>query len=160
MNNFSSAEKIADYIVGKCVKNKTFINFHMLQYILFFIQCNFIKNFNILAFSDSIKAYNYGPGIKGLKKKYKNIEYYFNDNIIYFPQRKESEILFTKLSYKTVIDIIIETCIEIGEKELKNRLTKTGTPWYINYSTFSHGCSKANKIPIKEIINYMERDFK
>ena len=45
----------------------------------------------------------------------------------------------------------METCIEIGEKELKNRLTKTGTPWYINYSTFSDGCSKTNKIPIKKI---------
>lgn len=159
MDNFSSAEKIADYIVRKCIKNKTFISFHMLQYILFFIQCNFIKNFNILAFSDVIKAYNYGPGVKGLKKKYKNIEHYFNDNIIYFPQRKESEILFAKLSYKTVIDMVIEECINIGEDELKIRLTKIGTPWYVNYSALSKGYSKTNKIPIKEIVNYMERDL-
>ena len=61
--------EIAQYIINKCTLEKCPISNLQLQKILYYVQKTFLQN-DMLAFSDEIEAWQFGPVVREVYNKY------------------------------------------------------------------------------------------
>lgn len=64
------ATKLAQYIIKKCFRDNAPISNLQLQKILYFIQVEFLKNFNCICFHDEIEAWMFGPVVPVVYREY------------------------------------------------------------------------------------------
>jgi uncharacterized phage-associated protein len=117
------AKDIAKYVISKCTTENDPISDLQLQKILYFIQVNFYRQFNIPAFQNKIVAKQYGPVVLDVYQEYKNygatpivLLYSGIENI--FPNQE-----------KKVVDWVIEVCRKMNPWDLVSISHEQGGPW-------------------------------
>nr|WP_317354782.1 type II toxin-antitoxin system antitoxin SocA domain-containing protein [uncultured Agathobacter sp.] len=102
------ALEIAKYIIDKCTRENNPISDLQLQKILYYIQVNFLRQYNAPAFSDAIITNKYGPVVETVYDEYKI--YGAMPICLLFDH---SKLKFTS-DEKKVVDWVIEKCRELN----------------------------------------------
>ena len=102
------ALEIAKYIIDKCTRENNPISDLQLQKILYYIQVNFLRQYNAPAFSDAIITNKYGPVVETVYDEYKI--YGAMPICLLFDHSKPK---FTS-DEKKVVDWVIEKCRELN----------------------------------------------
>lgn len=118
------AMDIADYVVERCVALGHPVSNLQLQKILYYIQLNFLKNFDKCAFLDDIQAWRHGPAIKEVYYKY---NLFGRHKII--PRVKHSKYNLFSNRHKDLIDRVTDACMQLNSWELVERSHTPGGPW-------------------------------
>lgn len=120
------AADVAKYIIWKS-RN---INNFRLQYLLYFVQAEFLAHKNRPCYKDPIEAWSFGPVVPTVYDKYK----VYGAGI--FPsccfQYDESDFVCIADSDKNTIDRIIESCRDYDTGTLR-AMTQQQTPWINGY---------------------------
>lgn len=135
--------EIEKYIITRCTHDWKPISNLQLQKMLYFLQLNFIRKFNIFAFDANFEAWQYGPVIDEVYSTYKG---YRNAKInrIY-----QTNINFSQ-EHKELIDLIIDHLRDMGPWELVELSHVENGPWV---KAFKQGvCSVKKIIDDKDII--------
>ena len=98
-----NAVDIAKYIVDKCITDNQLITNLALQKILFFIQKEFLKQTDNVAFYDEIQAWKYGPVVPAAYRVFCA----FGAKPIFF-NAKDYDIKFSKEAKKIIDDVTNE----------------------------------------------------
>ena len=123
LNMGRDANDVAKYIINKCTIDECAVSDLQLQKILYFIQLNFIRQFNYLAFDNPLIAKQYGPIVRSVYETYK--VYGASPIMLFF---KGTEKMFNK-EERIVADWVIETCRERNPWELVEKSHIKGGPW-------------------------------
>lgn len=115
---------IAKYIVNKCVEDNRPISNLQLQKILYYVQINFIRLLDRVAFDEDIEAWKYGPVVP-------SVYYEFSDcgGTVIYRTFKNAYSIFSLDSDRRIVDRVIELCLKITPWELVDKTHKQGTPW-------------------------------
>lgn len=118
-----SSMKIAEYVVDYCTRYGKPITNLQLQKILYYIQLNFIRTFGIIAFPESIQAWQYGPVVPNVYERFRSygptkICNLYEDIETIFPTEKEK-----------LVKRVINACISITPWELVEKSHRPGSPW-------------------------------
>ena len=137
-----SVIEIAEYVIWYCSQQGFPISNLKLQKILYFVQAEFLVSANCPCFFEEIKAWDFGPVIPEVYKKYKvyggsNIPTLFISNTI---KIKENEM--------ELINGIVDACADYTASELVD-ITFNQSPWKDNYEA-----GRNNFIPLVEIKDY------
>lgn len=123
-----NAIDIAKYIINKCnVENNPISNLQ-LQKILYYIQRDFLKKYNIILFNDSIEAWRFGPVVP---------EVYYN--FCGFGSMKirsiypESENIQLSSEYKNTINMIVNQKRQLDPWTLVEETHAKDKAWDITY---------------------------
>lgn len=127
-----NAIDIAMYAVDKCTSEGVSISNLQLQKILYYIQVNFLRVQDKVAFNDTIEAWQHGPVVP-------NVYSYFNcygGTKIYrfFPDKR---MIFKAEDDKDIVDKVIQMCRKLDPWELVQRSHKVGGPWHKVYNGFN-----------------------
>ncbi|RKI39120.1 DUF4065 domain-containing protein [bacterium D16-51] len=141
-----SAVEIASYIIWYCGKMKFSISNLKLQKILYFVQAEFLVNTNNPCFFEEIEAWDFGPVVPVVYRKYKvygssNIPTFFVD---YNVKLGDAE--------KELVNGIVDVCADYTASELVE-ITHNQSPWRDNYKPKWN-----NVIPLNEIRDYFAED--
>ena len=117
------ALEIAKYIIDKCTRENNPISDLQLQKILYYIQVNFLRQYNAPAFSDAIITNKYSPVVETVYDEYKI--YGAMPICLLFDHSKPK---FTS-DEKKVVDWVIEKCRELNPWDLVRKTHQKGTPW-------------------------------
>lgn len=138
------AMAIAKYVIDKCTHDGVPISNLQLQKILYFIQLNFLKILDKIAFNNDIEAWQHGPvvpDVYSLYSGYGGTKIYMTDENI----RK----MFNSNIEKEIVDKVTILCRSLDAWELVERTHKSGTPWSHVYT------GRPNEIiPVKLIREY------
>lgn len=139
-----SAIDIAKYVVIKCVKDNAPISNLQLQKILYFIQLHFIRDKGYVLFIDDIEAWQYGPVVPNVYKRYflfaaADLYEYEKPNIDFTPEEKQ------------FMDEIITKKRALRPWELVESTHAKGKAWDRIYR---NGLGKHNIIPKGVIAKY------
>ncbi|OON87643.1 hypothetical protein BXO88_02920 [Oribacterium sp. C9] len=117
-----NALDIAKYIINKCTLDEMPISDLQLQKILYFIQVNFIRQFNSPAFNNKMIAKQYGPVVSDVYAEYKIYGAMpiclLYDDVAEFTSEE-----------KTVADWVIERCRSLNPWELVAKSHVPDGPW-------------------------------
>lgn len=118
------ASLLAKYIVDKCTNDGRPITNLQLQKILYFIQLNFIRILNKLAFEDDMEAWQHGPVVPEVYGEYS----YCGGTPIYqtYAGIKEKINIGNE---KDIIDAVVEMARDMDPWDLVKISHKEGTPW-------------------------------
>ena len=141
-----SAIEIARYIIWYCGENGFSVSNLKLQKILYFVQAEFLVNIGRPCFSDAIEAWDFGPVVPVVYRKYKvygssNIPAFFVGNDVGL-EDGEMEL----------VDGIVDVCADYTASELVE-ITHNQSPWRDNYVP-----RRNNVIPLDEIRDYFAED--
>lgn len=119
-------KNIAKYIIAYCNKNEKSITNLVLQKILYYVQGYFIKRYGMLAYEAEIVKWPYGPVVP---EAYFNLCSYRNLPIQFDSEDYDECLdLITNPKHKTLINKIIERCINVSVTNIVNK-THAETPW-------------------------------
>ena len=138
------ALEIAEYIIDYCNSKSVPISNLKLQKILYFVQAEFLVSRDKPCFKDEIQAWDFGPVIPRVYRKYK---IYGSGNI---PSRIQSWFCLIDKSDIRLINDMTDQCIKYTASELVE-ITHHQSPWIDNYALNCH-----NKISNDEIKNYFK----
>lgn len=138
------ANILAKYIITKCVKEDMPISNLQLQKILYFIQYNFFKNFNVPAFLNRIEAWAHGPVVPDVYYEY---AYMAGNPII--REFDISEKIFLFEVDLSLVNKVTETCRSLRPWDLVDLTHKEGSPWRQVYQE-----GEKNEIPLQLIAKY------
>lgn len=122
-NRMYKAKILAKYIVSKCTEEGHPVTNLQLQMILYFIQINFMKIFNITAFDEDIEAWRLGPAIPEVYNEYA----YCAGTPIYDTCNEINNAISG--TEKEVIDTIIDMLRDKFTWDLAKACTEQGTPY-------------------------------
>jgi uncharacterized phage-associated protein len=125
----TTAAKMADYIIAKCIRDDCPITNLQLQKILYCCQKRYIAVYNDLLFSDNFEAYSFGPAIPQI---YYNFSRFGSHPI----NKRYSEIDIEK-NIKKVIDPVIEEKRVLAPWDLAEDAHKDGGAWAQTYNNGS-----------------------
>lgn len=131
-----TALNISKYIVSKCIKDGEPISNLQLQKILYYIQREFLKKNDDIAFDDVIEAWQFGPVVPDI--------YYHYCGYGAMPITSPVESCKLPKKYTSIIDPIVEEKRKLEPWTLVNETHKKGHAWD---KTYKNG--KGNKMPIK-----------
>lgn len=120
---------ISEYIIVYSNKKQYFISNLKLQKILYFIQAEFLVNFSIPCFNNTIKAWDFGPVIPEVYFKYL---VYGAASIIDIKNKNKNFSLLINENHIEIINDIIEYVKNYDASEL-TRITMNQTPWKTAY---------------------------
>lgn len=123
----NDAERIADYIIAKCVSDKEYISNYQLQKILYLVQIAFYQKLDRPAFSDEIQAWNWGPVILDVYYKwcgFGGVEIGIAPTIK-LPPKEERD----------VIDPVVEKARKMDPWGLREMVCREGGPWEKTYNS-------------------------
>ncbi len=137
-----SAIEIAEYIIWYCGEHGLSISNLKLQKILYFVQAEFLVATGYPCFSDNIEAWDFGPVVSEVYRKYKvyggsNIPTFFVTNNV---RLEDNE--------RELVNGIVNVCDDYTASELVE-ITHNQSPWRDNYVP-KHN----NVIPLDEIRDY------
>lgn len=142
-----SADDVAQYIVLKCINEGHPISNLQLQKILYFCQCEYLKKTGDPLFDDSFVAWQYGPVIPDVYRKYSlwggNHIDWIKQSIS--PLHIDSEIL-------AIINPIIEKKRDVPPWDLVSQTHTPDSPWY---KTYKNGLGDGSTIPIELIMEHV-----
>ena len=138
------AVDLAEYIITKCVKEDIPISNLQLQKILYFIQYNFLKNFEVPAFRNRIEAWQHGPVVPDVYNKFA----FMAGNPIIRKFNTTDKIFYYEAD-KLLVDKVTGSCRKLRPWDLVELTHKDGSPWR---KVYKEGCK--NVIPIEIIANY------
>lgn len=135
-----SAMDIAKYVVNLCTLNGTPVSNLQLQKILYYIQINFFRRKNGVAFSDAIEAWKYGPVVPVVYSEFsrygaaKICKLYDGIDGIFTPDER------------MLIDRVVSACTSISPWELVEKSHRIGGPWEKTYED-----GRRKEIPVELI---------
>ena len=97
------AVEIARYVVKKCIADELPISNLQLQNILYFVQKNFLKSKNRVAFEDDIETWKFGPVIPKVYYRYSGFGSMLITLDLSVPVSLDAED-------KLIIDSVVEDC--------------------------------------------------
>lgn len=130
------AMDLANYIVGKCIKDNVPITNLQLQRILYFVQKDFLKR-GSQAFSDDIEAWDFGPVVP-------NVYFYFC-GFGAMPISISRDTVPNLSTGKDVIDIIVETKRNLTPWTTAKEIHKTTGAWS---KVYNNGKGSHHIIPV------------
>lgn len=138
----NTALQIAKYIIDFCTRCGNPISNLQLQKILYYIQLNFYRNFQYLAFEDEIQAWSYGPVVPEV------YHHFCSFGATRICSLYESERNIFSREEENLVNRVINVCSSLEPWELVERSHQIGSPWARVY----HG--KAIDIPVEYIMEY------
>lgn len=121
----STALRVAEYIIHEAQKREKPVTNTKLQKLLYFTQGVYLAKYNKLAFEDNIIAWKYGPVIKDIYYKYS----LYGAEPIIVVEEYDSKI---SLMLINVIDIVLESFLDVNQTDLIEETIKPGSPWSYN----------------------------
>lgn len=130
------AGDIAEYIIYYCDKHGYAISNLKLQKLLYFVQAKFLVDANKPCFSDVIEAWDYGPVVPDVYRKYRiygssNIPCVYDYNHFDYLDRNDMEIM----------DEILADVSKYSASQLVN-ITHHQSPWIEGRKKFSKRITK------------------
>lgn len=119
---------ICRYIINYCYENLNGISNLKLQKILYFIQIQFLKEYNEVCFSDNIEAWNFGPvilkayneysrfGALTIPASYNYLEY--TPEILWDVERKIFNKNIIKKKHRKTIELVLNVFENYSNAEL------------------------------------------
>lgn len=140
-NIVMNVQDLAEYIITKCTVDNRPITNLQLQKILYFIQVEFLQNFNQPAFNEEIEAWKFGPVVPEV--------YYRYSGYVGLPLYDDSEVELTYPSnYSDRVDRIITEKREISPWALVEESHNRNRSWY---EVYQNGFGDKTEIP-KDLI--------
>lgn len=118
---------IALYVVAYCTKKGTPVSNLQLQKILYYLQLNFYRFFDEPAFNATFEAWEYGPVVPEVYRKYS----IYGAAKIYDLKGPDYAVFLEK--QKRIADLVIDKCVSISAWDLVERSHKKGGPWHDAY---------------------------
>ena len=142
-----SAIDIAKYIIDKCTVENQPVSNLQLQKILYFIQINYIRLQNCVAFDEPMEAWQHGPVIPDVYNEFVDCGG-TKIHRLYENKRK----MFKNPMDKSIVDALTDRCRSMNPWELVARSHKVGSPWEKIYNGYKR------EIPKEVIYNYAIRN--
>lgn len=130
------AMDLANYIVGKCIKDNVPITNLQLQRILYFVQKDFLKR-GSPAFSDEIEAWEFGPVVP-------NVYFYFC-GFGAMPISMSRDAVPNLSTDKNIIDNIVENKRSLTPWEITKETCKITGAWS---KVYDNGKGRQHIIPV------------
>lgn len=143
----STALRVTEYIIHEAQKREKPVTNIKLQKLLYFTQGVYLAKYNKLAFEDNIIAWKYGPVVKDIYYKYS----LYGAEPIITVKKYDSKISFMLIN---VIDIVLESFLDINQTDLIEEIIKPGSPW--SYTDIDDVIS-VNDIKDYFLTNYVKR---
>lgn len=137
---------ISEVIINECIEKKYPLNTSKLQKILYFMQKEHLKKYNIPVFDEDVVAWECGPAIP-------EINDFFVVGRLGFETKVEQSI-FLKDSHQDVMDIVLNKYGTISPSDMAE-LSKNETAWSI---IWNDGKGKNGVIPLEYIYPPSDRD--
>lgn len=118
----STASRVAEYIIHEAQKREKPVTNIKLQKLLYFTQGVYLAKYNKLAFEDNIIAWKYGPVVKDIYYKYS----LYGAEPIIIVEKYDSKI---SLMLINVINIVLESFLDVNQTDLIEEIIKPGSPW-------------------------------
>ena len=115
--------EIADYILNYAEQCNYQITNLRLQKILYYIQLNFLKQYDHVIFEDDILAMRHGPCIQSVYDRY---HIWGRHSII----KRDHDAFQLKEKEEVLIKRVVDACMLLPEYELADRSQKENGPWY------------------------------
>lgn len=115
--------EIADYILNYAEQCNYQITNLRLQKILYYIQLNFLKQYDHVIFEDDILAMRHGPCIQSVYDRY---HIWGRHSII----KRDHSPFHLKEKEGALIKQVVDACMLLPEYELADRSQKENGPWY------------------------------
>lgn len=119
---------ICRYTINYCYENLNGISNLKLQKILYFIQIQFLKEYNRVCFNDNIEAWNFGPVILKAYKEYSmygalpipyiNTYIEYTPNILWDAERKIFNKNIIKKKHRKTIELVLNVFEDYSNFEL------------------------------------------
>jgi uncharacterized phage-associated protein len=135
---------IASYTLNHYKDENIYITNLKLQKLLYFIQCEFIREVNELCFDDVIQAWAYGPVVP-------NVYYTYNRFVANEILDWRNPHTIISQQHKSIIYNITDKYKDVDAWDLV-KMTHTQTPWKLTYKK-----GKKNIIPAKYLFNFVNR---
>lgn len=143
-----TADEMAKYTIDRCVRNGNAISNLQLQKTLYYIQLNFIRMYDKVAFRDEFEAWEYGPVIPEIYYKYSQ----FGGGPICSLFNAISDIFYNSEEQDLVNDIV-DICAEMDPWDLVDSSHVPGGPWDIAYQK-----GKYTKIELTDMYLYAKEN--
>ncbi len=137
---------ISEVIINECIDKKYPLNTSKLQKILYFMQKEHLKKYNIPVFDEDVVAWECGPAIS-------EINDFFVVGRLGFETKVEQSIVL-KDSHQDVMDIVLNKYGTISPSDMAE-LSKNETAWSI---IWNDGKGKNGVIPLEYIYPPSDRD--
>lgn len=145
-----TAEDIASYVIRKCTLDNCAISNLQLQKILYYLQEEFFKEKRIALFTDEIEAWQFGPVVEMVYRKYCG----YGSFPIYEKEKPLQEIT---LKDRSLIDKVVEEKRRIKSWDLVEMTHEPGTPWD---QTYRKGVGERDIIQKEMIAEYAGKEAK
>ncbi len=148
----TTAEKVADYLISKSVKEGTVLTNKRLQKLLYYIQAWHLALNKEPLFSDKIEAWIHGPAIRSIYEKYKHY--------VASPIKEVSNVSIEKELGETTtkfIDVVVSAYSKYDTATLEY-MTHAESPWQIARKGLEINESSDNEITMESMrLYYSER---
>ena len=143
-----TADNIAKYVVDRCVREGKAISNLQLQKTLYYIQLNFIRLFDKVAFFDDFEAWDYGHVVPSVYEEYRQfggapICMMFDGIFTIFSNREEQQL----------VNDVTDVCVDMDPWDLVDSSHIKDGPWDIAYSK-----NKNAIIELKDMFEYAKRN--
>lgn len=140
-----TALDIAEYVVDYSIKKNYLCSNLRLQKILYFIQAYFLQIRREPCFSDPIEAWDFGPVVPSVYRRYK---YFGAGEII---EREPPTIRFESDEDRSIIEQVVDLLASFSTTQLRE-MTQHQSPWLKNY----HGLGWHQQIPLRDLQEFVD----